>query len=396
MLTALLIITASLAAPESPSVRAVKIDGTTLNAQWSGVAPDGILLHVAGQPQSIAPADLMYIRWDSAASLPATQPANIAGRVLVYLSDGSRLRGQITAADAREFELATRPAPHLKLPLAGIAAIRYAAPFAEGEDLLSKALANRSATEDTLLAVRDGRVNAIHGAIESITPAGGAFRWRQRSVPIRAESTYAIVYAPAARPASAAGCVCTLRDTSAWAGRLTGGTPTTVQLELAAGPTVSLPLQSISEIRFHSDRVLFLSDLEPAAYDFEPFASTRWPYRRDRSVANRPMQIAAQSFERGIGMHSQSRLTFDLPARYAQLAASIGIDDAARPRGSVVFRVLADGREVFTSGNVTGKDAPRPILVPLGGAKHVQLAVDFGEDLDVGDQADWGNVRVIK
>ena len=48
------------------------------------------------------------------------------------------------------------------------------------------------------------------------------------------------------------------------------------------------------------------------------------------------------------------------------------------------------------SANVTGQDAPRPILVPIGGAKRVQLAVDFGEDLDVGDQADWGNVRVVK
>ena len=74
-----------------------------------------------------------------------------------------------------------------------------------------------------------------------------------------------------------------------------------------------LPVSQIGEIRFRSDRVLFLSELKPAEYVFEPFAVTPWPYRVDRSAANRPLQIGDEAFDRGIGMHSQARLSFDLP-----------------------------------------------------------------------------------
>jgi hypothetical protein len=187
-----------------------------------------------------------------------------------------------------------------------------------------------------------------------------------------------------------------LKDGSSWAGKLAGGDTEGVVIELADGLKARLPVEQVVEIRFRSDRVLFLSDLDAVDYQFEPFSTTRWPYRRNRSAANRPMQIGDQKFERGIGMHSQAALTYELPGPFSKLAAVIGIDRAVAPLGHVVFRVTADGKEVFNSGAVTGRDAPLAIDVPINGAKRVQLLVDFGEELDVGDQADWGNVRLIK
>src|SRR5207247_2531998 len=67
-----------------------------------------------------------------------------------------------------------------------------------------------------------------------------------------------------------------------------------------------------------------------------------------------------------------------------------------RPLGNGVVQIKADGKVVFDSGPVTGDDEPRPVLVPIEGAKKIQLIVDYGDQLDVGDQADWGNARLIK
>ena len=61
-----------------------------------------------------------------------------------------------------------------------------------------------------------------------------------------------------------------------------------------------------------------------------------------------------------------------------------------------VFRVHADDKIVYDSGPVTGRDKPRPVLVSIEDAEHLKLEVDFGEALDVGDQANWANVRLIK
>jgi hypothetical protein len=360
----------------------------------------------------ILPEELMLLSWTgAAASQPAvatqpaagsqapaaTQPAGSPQGVTVYLPDGNKFQGAITASDANTITLKTQFVPELRLPLTHLAAVRLMpGEYKAAAEAFEKALASRDRSQDTLLIVREDRVTALKGVTESLGAGSGSFRWRDRSVPIKSDTAYGIVFAAGVQAPAAPQAICTLKDGSAWAGKLAGGDADMVTIELSVGLKVRLPVEQLVEIRFRSDRVLFLSDLEPVEYKFEPFSTTRWPYRRNRSVANRPLQIGDQQFERGIGVHSQSALTYDLPGPFSKLAAVIGIDRAAAPLGNVVFRVTADGKEVFNSGPVTGRDAPRAIDVPIGGAKRVQLLVDFGEELDVGDQADWGNVRLIK
>lgn len=383
-------------------VRALTIEGKTVQGIWMGVDQEGrIVLNDNGKQATFPITDLMLLRWtDGLSTRPASQPAPTSqpGNVMIYLADGSLLPARITGGSARQIEVQAGSAHDLKLPFQALAAVKFAmAADPAGEEALKKALDERDPAQDLLLAVRQGRVTALRGVVESFGSDGGTFKWRERAVPFRPDGTYAIVFgAGHQQKQSAAGAVCVLRDGSAWAGRIVSGDRDQLRVALSGGMEVPLLVSRISEIRFHSDRVLFLSDLKPAEYLFEPFAVTPWPYRMDRSVANRPLCIGEEVFDRGIGMHSQARLSFDVPPGFSKLAATIGIDDAARPRGNVVFRVVADGKEVFASGAVTGRDPPRSVLVGIGGAKRVQLAVDFGAGLDVGDQADWGNVRLIK
>jgi hypothetical protein len=229
-----------------------------------------------------------------------------------------------------------------------------------------------------------------------LDPEGGSFRWRGRSVPIDADRVFGIVFAAGVGREGEAPAVCALRDGSTWAGRIAGGDRETIRLELTSGPIAELRVADLAGIRFRSDRIVFVSDLKPVSYTFEPFGVTRWPYRLDRSVANRPMRLGERTFRCGVGVHSQATLEYELPEPFTHLAAVIGIDDAVRPRGNVVFRIVADGKEVFNSGPVTGRDEPRTILVPIEGARRLQLVVDFGEELDIGDQADWADARLIR
>ena len=248
-----------------------------------------------------------------------------------------------------------------------------------------------------LVIASEGKVQTLRGVIESLGPAAGTFRWRERTIPIPADRAAGIVFAAAMASANVKPpAACHLDDGSVWCGSIIAGDRDSVAIKLTTGEQVRLPLRNLLEIRFVSDKVTFLSDVDPAKVEFEPFGSTQWPWQRNRSVANRPLRIAGRTFTRGIGVHSRTVLTYALDGKSSQLAAVIGIDDGARPQGNVIFRVTADGKEAFNSGPVTGRDAPRPILVPLHNAKSLQLIVDFGEDLDLGDQADWCDVRVIR
>jgi hypothetical protein len=61
-----------------------------------------------------------------------------------------------------------------------------------------------------------------------------------------------------------------------------------------------------------------------------------------------------------------------------------------------VFRVLGDGKVVFDSGVLTGKDPPRDMKVDMMGVNILTLVVDYGDELDLSDQADWGGARLLK
>lgn len=382
-------------ATQPAGVRATTIDGRKLEGRWLGVGPAGELqIQTAPEgPVSIPRDDAMSLRFGQ----PSTSQPSVSDRPVFYLADGSRFAGQIVEGGQKALTVRSRLAGALAIPLAQLAGVRFGDIDAgDAADFFTRALAQRSASEDVLIAIREGRATAVRGVIEQLTVQGGSFRWRERSVPFQWETTYGLVVARGVQPATIARVLCLLRDGSLWGGDVISGDEATIRFKSSLGVDLELPVADAWEIRFRSERIVLLSDLPPAEYQFEPFAVTQWPYRYDRSVANRPLRIGGQEFERGIGMHSQSRLRYDLSEDFAQLAATIGIDDSVRPRGNAVFRVLADDKEVFNSGPVSGRDPPRAILVDLNKPKRLELRVDFGEGLDVADHADWGLVRLIR
>jgi hypothetical protein len=377
----------------SDTLQAWTIDGKSAGGAWAGISASGeIQLKTGDRLNLLKPDELMRLRWPAEPDRERHQLPT-----LFLLKDGSRFQARITGGDRKSLDLQTAVAAKLTCPVSQIAAIRFAvASQPAAQEAIDQAMAEPDPGQDRLIVVRNQRPTTLKGTVETIRPDGGSFRWRERTVPIRPDDACTVVFAAGKGEAKPAPSTCVLRDGTAWAGQIVGGSADSLQWQLGIGPVVALPIGQLSEIQFRSDRIVFLSDLAPANYQFEPFGNTQWPYRLNRSAANHPIRIGGQAFERGIGMHSKSTLTYDLKGEFTQLAATIGIDEAAGSLGNVIFRVTADGRTVFDSGPVAAGDKPRPILVPLKGARRIQLIVDFGENLDIGDQADWGDVRLIK
>ncbi|MFB9394212.1 NPCBM/NEW2 domain-containing protein, partial [Streptomyces coeruleoprunus] len=62
-------------------------------------------------------------------------------------------------------------------------------------------------------------------------------------------------------------------------------------------------------------------------------------------------------------------------------------------RGSVRFRVLADGQVRAETPVLRGGGAARAISAGVAGADYVELVVEDGGDGNGNDHADWGNAR---
>jgi fibronectin type 3 domain-containing protein len=123
------------------------------------------------------------------------------------------------------------------------------------------------------------------------------------------------------------------------------------------------------------------------------------PVERDRSNGNsarndgRTLTINGVQYAKGLGVHAQSEVVYALGGRYKTFFADLGVDDEVGDQGSVVFQVWLDGKLIFTSPMLYGRDPALPVAVDVDGGSQLKLVVDGGDGA-LDDHADWAGARV--
>lgn len=101
---------------------------------------------------------------------------------------------------------------------------------------------------------------------------------------------------------------------------------------------------------------VYLSDLNPT-YAVNGYG----PFERDRSNGEslagdgKPMMLNGQLYRKGLGVHANSDLRYNLGGQYTHFVADIGVDDECAVGGSVVFQVYLDNVKVYDSGVMSYK-----------------------------------------
>ncbi len=113
--------------------------------------------------------------------------------------------------------------------------------------------------------------------------------------------------------------------------------------------------------------------------------------QKDKSVDGNPLQIDHQRFDHGLGTHADSALYIKLAGGSTRFSAMVGVDDETNGAGSVEFRVLGDGKELFKTGTIKGGQPARKVDVDVTGVDTLILIVNGGDDGINYDHADWAN-----
>ena len=136
----------------------------------------------------------------------------------------------------------------------------------------------------------------------------------------------------------------------------------------------------------------------PATVGLEVIRQDHGQFRRCRSVLDTPLRLGKKRYAHGLGTHSVSEIIVRLPGPGRRFEAEAGVDnnhDTRGQKGSVVFVVAANGKEMFRSGVRRGSDPPLPVRVELEGAREFTLRVLDAGDGPSWDQADWAEARVM-
>jgi len=390
LFTCLLLSSAAIAQNDT----AVLLDGTRVSQKVKAITPDG-KVEFEGDAK---PVDLQGLRRIER-TVPAApgNPGDVTARV--HLVGGGAIRAKTVVLDDTNCTL-TWAHGELKLPIAAVRGIRFSMEpdpkkLPVGHDTFDADLIAPPSDKDRLFAVVENKIQSLPGIFVELTADKIKFQYENQDRELERSKAFGLTLAGGGRKHDLAGkSLVHLADgSSLWAAvdSLTGDA---VTLKLLGGIDSKLPWASVQRIEVRSDRLAFLSDLEPTDI-FERSIAYVGPWQRDRSVRGKPLTIKGKVFDKGLGVHATTRLTYTVDPRFTTFAASIGIDDQTKGKGDCEFAVLADGKELFRKRIKAGEE-PVEVRVKLDGAKKITLAVEAGEDLDFADHGDWGDARLIR
>jgi hypothetical protein len=249
---------------------------------------------------------------------------------------------------------------------------------------------------DRVFAWAKGKLTPVRCIVKSLDEKAVVVEYRDEERSVPRERLAGIVLASPAEPPDRAGHArVDLSDESTVWGRVIELSKGVLRLEAFPEAELRVPWSAVRSVTVRSENVRYLSELEPTKVVQEALATFAWPYRRDRNVLGQPLRLGGRKFTRGLGVHARNRLVFDLDDEYTAFAATIGIDDQAGEEGDCVFKVESEGKTLLTKRMSAG-DKPERLRVDLPKSRQLVLEVEPGENLDLGDVANWCEARLIR
>ncbi|BBM82698.1 NPCBM/NEW2 domain-containing protein [Candidatus Uabimicrobium amorphum] len=183
-----------------------------------------------------------------------------------------------------------------------------------------------------------------------------------------------------------------------------------ISLKTVMQDTLRIPLSKVRFMFFKNGRFVYVSDLP------EKKLRTRYvPYfpnmkidnvvKRDQSYGGKPLRIRGQRFFKGLGVISKTEINLRLNGKFKKFRCYAGVDDEIAERykkqsnflgGSVVFRILLDGKTAYQSNIVYHFSKPISIDLNVANKNSMTLVVDFGDNAHVNDYANWGDAILVR
>jgi hypothetical protein len=173
---------------------------------------------------------------------------------------------------------------------------------------------------------------------------------------------------------------------------------TTVRGKTVFGAAVRLPLERVAQLDVLGGKAVALEDVAPSKYEHRPYTNLKWNWSANENVRGRDLYLAGSAYDRGIGMHAHSLLSFPLNGAYQRFEARVGLDERDGRKGSVRVKVELDGKPVDLGkkGTLTLADGPLAVNIGVEGAKTLTLVIEYAENGSVDAVVNWVDARLVK
>ena len=107
------------------------------------------------------------------------------------------------------------------------------------------------------------------------------------------------------------------------------------------------------------------------------------------------LELDTRFYEKGLYAHAPSRYVFNLDGHFKRFTATVGLQKDVDDRGSAIFIVKGDGRQLFRSKLLKGNQTAA-IDVDIQGTKSIELIAQTGKPGNVSCWAIWVEPKVYR
>ncbi len=160
----------------------------------------------------------------------------------------------------------------------------------------------------------------------------------------------------------------------------------------------SANLANVQSIEQLNGPVSWLSDRTASINKQVPFNSEMvFPARMNLNVFGKPLRAGTQTFEKGIGVHANSVVTFPLDGSYGEFRTRYAIDTTSEVGKAVIcVRIRLDGKIAHEQKNFRAFKLSPVVTVDLSGARELTLEVVAEGVTDTQDRLDWIEPALIR
>lgn len=389
----LLLSIAALAAT-APELHVAKLDGETVAGQFVELTPDALVISTGEQQVTIPQPNLVSARFE-----PVSAPNAAANNLTeISLTDGTRFSVSSVTTTGNEAAFESPVLGAFKAPVATVANIRLGATSPRLTEAWNALLA-RESTRDLLVVRREESLDSHAGIVGQVDAQSIKFLLEGEEIVVNRQKIFGVIFARPKSPGRNPLCKISLAGGDTLnAERLTGAKDQ-FQAELADGIKVTFPVTAATALDFSGGKIVYLSDMEPREAKYTPYFDEDEDFlriRRDRTRDGTPLRLGSKTYSRGLWIHSKSQLRYRLAGEYRRFQAVMGIDRAvSNANGEVRVVISGDGQSLF-EGDVKAADEPITLDLPIENVRDLEILVDFGGNLSIGDHLDLAEAKVIK
>ncbi|URN95719.1 MAG: NPCBM/NEW2 domain-containing protein [Candidatus Pristimantibacillus lignocellulolyticus] len=124
--------------------------------------------------------------------------------------------------------------------------------------------------------------------------------------------------------------------------------------------------------------------------------------RKDKSSTNATIKLLVngetKEFAKGIGTHANSEIVYNVGnTNYEYFETYIGVDRniSAQNNSSVIFKIMADGQEVYNSGLMKYNTEAQFVRIPVKGIAQLTLIVDNAGNGNASDHGNFADAKFL-